>query len=67
MYVTVKIIDLCLTVLYAAPQTQRKELTDTLNQIRKSSRGPSIFMGDLDARHKNWATNFNSAGTILLR
>ncbi len=67
MYATVKIKDLYMTVLYAAPQTLRKELTNTLNQIRKSSRGSSILMGDLNARHKNWDTKFNTAGTTLLR
>ncbi len=67
MYATVRIKDLYLTVLYAAPQTPCKELTHTLNRIRRSSRGPSIIMGDLNARDKNWDTNFNTAGTTLLR
>ena len=66
MYVTVRIKDLYLTVLYAAPQTPRKELTETITQIRWRSRRTSIIMGYLNARHKNWDTNTNTAGTTVL-
>ena len=67
MYVIVKIKDLYLTVLYASLQTPRKELTETLSRIRRSSRVPSTIMGDLNARYKNWDTKFNTTGTTVLR
>ena len=67
MYVTVRIKNLYLTVLNTALQTLRSELMETLNQIRRRHRRPSIIIGDLNARHKNWDTSFNTAGTTLLR
>jgi len=65
VYVTIRIHRTFYTVVYVGPSTDKEELKEVLESIRRVSRGPSIIMGDFNARHLLWDSCTKPRGTAL--
>ena len=65
-YVIINIAGTYLSVLYIRPNISRPSFLQCFNQIQKLTRGKSVVMGDLNARHKSWDTTTNSHGRWLV-
>ena len=51
--------------IYVSPQANKATLTSILQQIRHRASGPTVILGDLNARHQSWCHGKNSRGQAL--
>ena len=65
-YVTLNITGTYVTVLYIRPNIPQSSFLQCLNEIQALTRGKSVVMGDLNARHKTWEKATNSHGRWLV-
>ena len=55
-----------ISVVYIRPQVRKQQFIECLSRIQDSTRGRSVIMGDLNARHRLWDITSNSHGNWLV-
>lgn len=61
-YVCIRTGDVHITTLYFAPKTNKETDIKVWDEVTNITKGKSIIIGDLNARHKNWDKHSNPRG-----
>ena len=65
-FITIKVAGTYITMLYVKPNSPKPVFLQCMNTIQKCTRGRSIIMGDLNARHPRWDRCANPHGRWLV-
>ena len=63
----VKIAGCLIALVYFSPSARREEVENALTKLRQVCRGPTIILGDLNARHNRWDRTTNRFGSTILK